>query len=249
VNRFFVQRAMIECGSVRFSEDQRKQIRNVLRLGAGDVVSVFDGTGTEHTVELVSTEPECAGRINGTRELDTEPRAKLTLVQGLPKGEKTDLIIQKGTEVGVSRFVFINTSRSIPSISADRLPGRLARWRSIAREAAEQSGRGCVPEVDGILSLDQALGMAGRNGVFAWEQEKATALPQIMPCLAKYGEIFLFIGPEGGFTSDEAQRARDMGAVPVSLGARILRAETAAIVGSALIIYGIEALGGSDGAR
>ncbi|MHB1459070.1 MAG: RsmE family RNA methyltransferase, partial [Armatimonadota bacterium] len=153
MNRFYLPRTSIEGDVVRFSEEQRKQIHNVLRMRTGDAVVVFDGSGLEYAVELVSTEVECTGRIIGSKVLGTEPNVNLTLIQSLPKGEKTEWIIQKGTEVGVSRFIFMTTLRSVPSISADKLPGRLSRWWNIAKEAAEQSGRACVPEVDGILTF------------------------------------------------------------------------------------------------
>lgn len=242
MNRFYIPRTSIEGDVVRFSEEQRKQIHNVLRMRTGDTVAAFDGSGCEYTVELASTEAECAGKVTGVKTLDTEPGVNLTLIQSLPKGEKTEWIIQKGTEVGVSRFIFMTTSRSVPNISADKLPKRLIRWKNIAKEAAEQSGRALVPEVDGIFTYKQALDMAGKSGIgiIAWEEEKSESLHGVMPRLAASGEISLFIGPEGGFTSEEITKARDAGITPVSLGRRILRTETAAVVGAALIIYGVE---------
>ena len=240
MNRFYLPPTSIDGDVVRFSEEQRKQIHNVLRMRTGDHVAVFDGSGNEYAVELMSSDTECFGRITGSKVLDTESSVNLTLIQSLPKGEKTEWIIQKGTEVGVSRFIFMTTSRSVPCISADKLPGRLSRWRNIAREAAEQSGRACVPEVDGILTFQQALDIAGKSsiGIIAWEEEKSETLQGVIPRLAASGDVSLLIGPEGGFTSDEVSNAKAAGITPISLGKRILRTETAAVVGAALVIYG-----------
>ncbi|MHB0998700.1 MAG: RsmE family RNA methyltransferase [Armatimonadota bacterium] len=238
-HRFYLPPNQIIDGITHFSDDQRKQIRNVLRLHAGDTVAVFDGSSLEYDVELRSDE---TGRITNTRELHTEPGVRITLVQSLPKGEKLEFILQKGTEIGISSFLIITTRRSVPTISADKLPKRLDRWRSIVKEAAEQSGRARVPDVDGIFKLKDALAhvKGEAKGLIAWEEEKEISLPSLMSDLSGSKEIFLFIGPEGGFDPEEVSLASNSGAAPVSLGPRILRTETAAIVGSALLIYGID---------
>ena len=167
---------------------------------------------------------------------------RLTLVQSLPKGEKIDLILQKCTEIGVTEFVIVETSRAVPRIAPDRMPGKLERWRAIVREAAEQSGRTRVPDVAGILPFKEALKrIEGRGtGIIAWEEEKGLSLTSMIPRLKGSGEVVILVGPEGGFAPEEVSAAKSAGIAPVSLGPRILRTETAAIVGSALIIYGLD---------
>lgn len=238
--RFYVPPDQIGEGRVNLAEDQRKQIKNVLRLRAGDMISVFDGTGAEYDVALEASSSGIESRITGMRQLHTEPHIKLTLVQSVPKGEKMEFILQKGTEVGVSRFMLITTSRSVPSISPDKLPNRLNRWRTIVKEAAEQSGRARIPAVEGIFSLEDAIIRVKdcSRKLIAWEEERKTLLMPLMPDLMQAEDIALFIGPEGGFSSSEVSSASDAGITPVSLGPRILRTETAAIVASALIVYG-----------
>lgn len=242
-HRFFVPADRISGELVCFTEDQRKQMRNVLRLRPGDVAAALDGTGREHLVkirELSST--EALGEITETRSPDTEPRVRLTLIQGMPKGEKLDFILQKCTEIGVSEFLITETARSVPRVPQAKLPGRLQRWNSIVREAAEQSGRTRLPDVQGIISFDDALARAKTcdAGVIAWEGEHETALLSELPRIRQARQAAYLIGPEGGFTEAEVEAARTRGIVPVSLGARVLRTETAAIVGAALIIYGEE---------
>ncbi len=240
MNRFFITPDRISVDTVQFTNAQSRQIRNVLRLKAGSMVSVFDGSGTEFEVELDS---ESSGRILRSYNPNTESNVKLTLIQGLPKGERSDQIVQKCTEVGVYRIVFINTERSIPDISTNRIEHKLSRWQAIAVEAAEQCGRVKVPEISGILSFSHGLEIAAGNGIIAWEEEDArVSLLSLIPQISMKERIFLFIGPEGGFAPEEVFRAKESGLLSASLGRRILRTETAAIAASASIIMGIEAL-------
>jgi 16S rRNA (uracil1498-N3)-methyltransferase len=238
-HRFYIPPERISGGRIQFTDEQRKQLRNVLRLGPGDVVRVFDGSGREFTVRLESLDGGAAGVVFEASTPDTEPRVRLTLVQGLPKGEKLELVLQKCTEIGVSEFLIADTARSVPRISADRFPGRLERWRSVVREAAEQSGRVRLPSVEGIVSFKQAVERVASYGsaLIAWEEERGRALMDLLPELDPHQDVAILIGPEGGFTTEEVNLAVQAGITPVSLGRRILRTETAAIVAGALIIY------------
>lgn len=235
-HRFYVPTAQIIDDQVTFSEEQRKQIKNVLRLGAGDIVKVFDGTGRELTTKLDAPD---TGRIIETTSPDTESKIYLTLVQGIPKGDKIELILQKCTEVGVSEFLIVDTARSIPKIDSKRLEARLQRWRSIVIEAAEQSGRVRIPKVSGIIAFKDALKASSGSQirVIAWESEREIALSSVLQTTDNLTNVMLFVGPEGGFTQEEVSTAQQLGISPVSLGPRILRTETAAIVASALVLY------------
>ncbi|MHB0912338.1 MAG: RsmE family RNA methyltransferase [Armatimonadota bacterium] len=225
-HRFYVPGGISE-GRVRFEPYQEKQIRSVLRLHEGDTVRVFDKSGREFTARLAA--PGIA-EIESEFPPAVEPELGLTLVQALPKGDKIEMILQKCTEIGVSRFMLMETERSVARIPEERLARRMERWRMIVREAAEQSGRARVPEVEGIYTLRDALAASPEARIIAWEEEAA-------PLHAVSGEAGLFIGPEGGFTEEEVALARELGATSVSLGPRILRTETAAMVASALLIY------------
>ena len=239
-HRFFIPADRISGDIISFTDEQRSQLRNVLRLRAGDSVTAFDGSGREFITEIEALdEKHAVGKVLEIKTPATEPPVRLTIVQSLPKGEKIDLILQKCTEIGVSEFLITETARSVPKIDPNKLPGRLDRWHAVIREAAEQSGRTRLPVVDGIIPFQDALArVKGKDiGLIAWEEETGPTLASMLPRLSEAREIAYFVGPEGGFTSDEVAAAKAAGIVPVSLGPRILRTETAAIVGSALIIY------------
>jgi 16S rRNA (uracil1498-N3)-methyltransferase len=237
IHRFYVAPERIHGDTVEFTSDQRKQIKTVLRLRPNDLVAAFDGSGREFAIRIEALDPSAFGRILETRSPDVEPPIRLTLVQGLPKGDKIDLILQKCTEIGVSRFLLVETARSVPRIPQERLVGRLERWHAIVREAAEQSGRVRLPEIGGVVPFRAALSeLQGQKAFIAWEEERSRSLAAELSGLEGAHEAVCFIGPEGGFTSDEVDAAARAGATPVSLGPRILRTETAAIVASSLII-------------
>jgi len=243
MHRFYVPPDRIIGDRVSFQPDQRRQIRDVLRLRPGDLVAVLDGSGREYMARIeILDEKRSLGRILEITAPATEPHVRLTLVQGLPKGEKIGLILQKCTEIGVAEFLIVETARSVPRIPRGRMPGRLERWQAIVREAAEQSGRTSLPAINGVVPLACALSRTRSCDarIMAWEEEKGPSLSSLLPSLAGAREIAYFIGPEGGFTSEEVAAARAEGITPVSLGPRILRTETAAIVGAALIIYSLE---------
>ena len=244
MHRFFVTAGCVREEQVEFTEDQRKQMRNVLRLRAGDVVAAQDGSGREFVVKIGELSAgRAAGEIMEIRTPDTEPPVRLTVIQGLPKGEKLDFILQKCTEIGAAEFVIMECARSVPRVASGKLPARLLRWNAIVREAAEQSGRTRLPTVEGILSFEAAVARAKMcdTGFIAWEGERETTLLSRMPRIRLAGTVAYLVGPEGGFTEEEVSRARAEGILPVSLGPRVLRAETAAMVGAALIIYGTAA--------
>ncbi|HAH88267.1 MAG TPA: 16S rRNA (uracil(1498)-N(3))-methyltransferase [Armatimonadetes bacterium] len=238
MHRFYVLPQNISNNTVVFAPEQGRQIKNVLRLRAGDTVAAFDGSGQEFCVSLHFNGSQTTGNIISTCYPKTEPPVKITLVQGLPKGEKVEFILQKCTEIGISAFIFVESVRSVAQIPQERLKGRMERWRAIAKEAAEQSGRVCLPTVNGVSRFANALENVSGAGLIAWEEERHRTLPDALERINPAGEVTLFIGPEGGWTPDEVSQAEAAGISSVSLGSRILRTETAAIVASALAIYG-----------
>lgn len=226
----------------------------VLRLAPGDRVIVLDGSGREWLVRLSHLGgDEAAGQVEDERLVAGEPRLRLALYQALLPREKFELVLQKGTEIGVSLFVPVITARSLVR---DPLPAaRLERWRAIAREAAEQSRRGRVPEVRQAERFEAALAAgfapagaeheagAARSRraaclrLFAWEASDRPLREVLRRELAACAEVQLWIGPEGGFSEAEARLAESSGLIPVSLGPRVLRAETAGLVLAALVLY------------
>lgn len=234
LHRFFLPPEAFQTDTVLFSADQAHQIRSVLRLRVGDRVLALDGAGGEAVVRLVSVGRQIEGMVEERGRNAAEPRTSLTLYQGLLKGARLELVLQKGTEIGVTGFVPVQTQRSVPS---EPNPARQRRFAAIVREAAEQSRRGRLPEVSPALSFPAALARASTGGltVLLWEDEQSLHLSNLS-IVPDETAVSLFVGPEGGFTADEAAQARRSGAHVVTLGPRILRAETAALVGAALLL-------------
>ncbi|MGQ9455440.1 MAG: RsmE family RNA methyltransferase [Armatimonadota bacterium] len=237
--RFFIEPDKIRGDIVNITGDLVTQIRRVLRLKKGDWVQLLDGCGTEYEAQIV----DCANgalqaRITDRRKCETEPACKLTMAVALPKADKLDMIVQKCTELGMSRLVVFVAERSVPRIEGSRVAGKLNRWRRIAIEAAEQSGRGLVPQIEGIIKYNELLNTIPQYDLplFAWEGGDALPLRDVLRNYECPGSAIVIIGPEGGFAPWEAESLRDGGAVPVSLGKRILRCETAAIAACAILM-------------
>ncbi|MBI4492538.1 MAG: 16S rRNA (uracil(1498)-N(3))-methyltransferase [Chloroflexi bacterium] len=237
-HRFFVPAGSRSGDRVSFSPEQAHQMGRVLRLSEGDVVVALDGSGQEWLVRLERVAGATAqGGVVDARPAWGEPTTHVTLYQALVPREKLELVLQKGTEIGVSAFVPVATERSLAR--GPLSPERLERWRAIVREAAEQARRGRVPELAQALPLPQALAAADRAalGLFAWERS-ARPLAEVLHAgrpLAR--AVHLWVGPEGGFSEAEARQAEAAGLVSVSLGPRILRTETAGLVLAALVLF------------
>ena len=237
MHRFFLPPDSIQSGHVRFPDEIARQIARVLRLQPGEVVIVLNGEGLAYEVELQSVEPRAAtGQVRAERPATGEPTVQLTLFVALTQREKFEWVLQKCTEVGVVEFVpFVSARTLVQDMEVTR---KLERWQKIVREAAEQSRRGRVPAVMLPRSFQEATGQAAEFdlAVIAWEGEEETTLHAAVTGLP-VSRVALFIGPEGGFSQEEVDAARKAGVRPVSLGERILRMETAAIVASALILH------------
>jgi 16S rRNA (uracil1498-N3)-methyltransferase len=235
VHRFFVPAGSIRGDHVSLPPEQARQIRTVLRLRPGERIVVLDNSGDEYVVRLIAP---YEGRVEERRRNVAEPVTPVSLYQGTLKGDKLDLVLQKGTEIGISRFVPVITERSVAGEPGE---SKQRRYRAIVQEAAEQSGRGTLPEVAPAISLADALHSAEGTILIPWEEEKTNHLRSVS--LAKGERVSLFIGPEGGFSASEIESARQAGARVVSLGTRILRADTAAIVAASLLLAAADDLG------
>ena len=240
MNRFFITPDQRAGFLIRFDGDQAHQIRRVLRLRPGARVVALDGTGQQFECVLEElTSSRVTGRIVAESDATGEPRVRLTLYQSLLRREKMEWVLQKGTEIGVARFAPVITQRSLVRDVEDVRPEKLDRWRRIIMEAAEQSGRGVLPQLDAPVSLDVALPDALDHdvGLIAWTKATNASLGQALEQRPKPRDVALFIGPEGGFDAGEVEQAISAGIHPVTLGRRIFRTETAALVAAALILY------------
>ena len=242
MHRFFIPVTWIQTPLVHIQGEQARQIALVLRLSPGTVITILDGSPYERSVRLSIIEKNFVeGEIISEELISGEPRNHLSLYIALTQRAKFEWILQKGTELGVSTFIPVISNRSLVRETAGDAR-KVERWGSILREAAEQCARGRIPEVLPVLSFEQALTDAKKKNelcLFAWEKETSGSLKGSLSRLDHTHPVSLaaLIGPEGGFTDDEAHQAVDQGWLPVSLGRRILRMETAALSISTLIMY------------
>jgi 16S rRNA (uracil1498-N3)-methyltransferase len=215
--------------SVTLTADEARHLREVLRLKPGDEVSVFDGEGKEFRARVVQARRESA-ELELQKEIEAarpESPLRITLAVALLKGEKFDLVVQKATELGVARFVpLITRYADIKLRDEADANKRVARWQRIALEAAKQCGRAVVPEV----SAPQPFGSVLKIPCLLFSEKGGRGLTQI-----ETDEITAIIGSEGGWSDEELDDARAAGVEIVTLGGRILRAETAAITAAALL--------------
>ncbi len=228
MHRFFVSPTALNNGELVLQDGQARQIREVLRLRAGEQVAALDNSGSEYHIELTEVGRErVRGRVVETITESREPRTHLILYQCLLKADKFEWVLQKCTELGVAEFVPVISARVVAD-SVSRT--KQARWERILVEAAEQSARSKIPILHPVKNWQDALAEAQTRGGLAlapWEEERANDLHKAL----HPGEpVHLFIGPEGGFAAAEIEQARTYGVQPITLGPRILRAETAGLV-------------------
>ncbi len=239
MDRFFVKQESLQGEEVVLKGQQAHQINNVLRKKVGEHIIVLDNLGAEYEIELQTIRKEkVTGQIKERRKAAGEPAVEITLYQSLLSREKFEWVLQKCTEVGVKRFVPIETFRSIvrqKSINANKIERR----KRIIQEAAEQSGRGRIPQLEQTVNFEDAINKLDDFDYkfMAHTQAEGKSLRRYLKDNKKNKRIALFIGPEGGFTENEVHSARDSNIVLISLGHRVLRTETAAVVASSLILY------------
>jgi len=232
-HRLLVEPTAIRGRRVELSAAQSHQVRHVLRLRPGDQVRVFDGeTPLDLLVELTGPGE---GRVVGEVRQAAEPRHRVVVYPALLQRDKFEPVLRKLTELGATEIVPTLTARGVVREAPDA--ARLGRWRSILREASEQCGRGVVPSIGGALGLRQAVEAATAQGraVLAFEGERHLDLRTALE--GGPSVVSVFVGPEGGFTLDEVECARQAGARIVTLGPRVLRTETASPVLAALVLY------------
>lgn len=240
MHRFFLTEAQLHPDCSVDLGPISHQLRSVLRLRPGDQILLLDGHGNAYPTEICNLDRgRASGHVLAQEVVHSEPLCFLTLYQCALKADKFEWVLQKGTEIGVSRFVPVLSSRTIVR-PAQKLLNKYERWHTIIREAAEQSGRGRLPELADPLTWDEALATGPQVRLLPWEGilvRGAESLGAILEAVQPRESVSLLIGPEGGISHDEASQAIDLGWRAVSLGPRILRAETAAIVASALVLH------------
>lgn len=246
ISHFFISPEQVQKEQVIITGPDVTHISRVLRMGPGDVITVLDGRGNGYRVRLtVITRSQAEGIILEQFTPGGEAPLRVTLVQGLSKGDKMDIIIQKGTELGVSRVVPLHCRRSVVQLTPQKAGERQQRWQRIALEAAKQCRRALIPRVTAVMDLPSALDLLAPDtlALMPWEGERGRGLKGVLQGQSSR-EVVVFIGPEGGFDPAEVALARQRGVLPVSLGPRILRTETAGLAVVAMVMYELGDLGG-----
>ncbi|GGI43514.1 ribosomal RNA small subunit methyltransferase E [Paenibacillus marchantiophytorum] len=239
--------------TVTIEGDDAHHLARVMRAEIGDKVICSNGVDREVLVRIAELDKgRVTAEIVEELTMDAEAAVQVWIAQSLPKGDKMEVIIQKGTEIGAARFLPFLSDRTIVQYDAKKEAKRSERWQKIAKEAAEQAHRNRVPQVESVHSWKQLLQRAKEADV-AWicyEKEDGQQLrPAIQQALAqgKLGpgqQVVIAVGPEGGFTEQEIVQAEEAGFQSVSLGSRILRTETAAMVGLTCLFYETGEMGG-----
>jgi 16S rRNA (uracil1498-N3)-methyltransferase len=245
--RLFVEPSKLAEEVVVLADEDHRYLTRVLRLDVGSEVTLFDGKSVEATARIMRIGPRALElKIEERRPVAGIDRPHVTVIQGLAKGDKLDLIVQKATELGAARIIPVTTARAVARLDAGaiRTMSRRARWQKIAREASRQSGRLDVPEVEGVAALSTALAASPKDALklMLWEGARQTSLRSQLPAEPPQ-QIVIAIGPEGGFTVEEVEAARHAGFIAVGLGPRILRTETAALVVLSILGYALGDLG------
>ena len=253
MQRYFVPPGHLGAGKVSLEGEDARHLATVMRAKPGDAFIACDGSGREALAKIVSIDKDkVEADISWERESASEMGWRVTVAQSLPKGDKLETVIQKGTEAGAAAFMPFVSQRTVVQYDERKEAKRVDRWRKIAKEAAEQSHRAVVPDVLPVRSWKQLVasfqdydlvllcyeeeGRAGNGLKRALEAFKAKGIEK--------PRLLVAVGPEGGFDEKEAEAAMAAGALAIGLGKRILRTETAALYALACMAYASGELGG-----
>jgi len=243
VHRFYVAPDSITGGKATVRKDELHHLARVLRLNAGDPVVVFDGLGWEHQGLIESIQKDDAiVKIASSLFFERESKLEVWLIQGIPKSDKMEFIIQKATELGVRGIIPLEAERSVVKLEGNKKTEKEKRWQKAAVEAAKQSRRTIIPTVAAAQKMQQVLNGLPRQRLLLvpWE-EGGTPLKTVLRLqnspMDEPLPVYILIGPEGGLEKGEVALAQEFGGIPVTLGPRILRTETAGLAAMAAVMY------------
>ena len=242
---FFVSPENITADEVTIVGSDVNHIKNVLRMKTGEKFVANDGNGASYCCAVREIyDDRIVADIEDGQLMSNELPVKLVLFQGLPKGDKMELIIQKAVELGVSEIYPVEMSRCVVKLDDKKKKSKTARWQSISESAAKQSGRTVIPKIHEPLPYAQALKAAKDFDLLLVPYECADSMAVLKEKISQVREnmtVGIFIGPEGGYEEKEIEKAKEAGGEIVSLGKRILRTETASIAALAICMFNIEA--------
>lgn len=240
--RFFIEKSDISENQVLLSGENMHHLINVLRCEIGEEVTVCDKCGIDYHCTLQSIEKDCAVlKIEDITGTSSEPSVEITLYQGLPKGDKLSYITEKSVEAGVFKIIPVSMKRSVVKLSKKDFQKKKERLLKVSLSAAKQSGRGVVPEIEDLIEFKDIIPHIKDYDavIFPYENAKDVTLKSFIR-EKEFKKVAVIIGPEGGFSEEEAELLVNENVVPVTLGARILRTETAGIATIFNILYETE---------
>ena len=249
MDRFFTPKSNInlEQNTCVIEGEDVKHISRVLRCRENDKLEVCDMDNNEYICEIKEINKDnilldIIEKVNIKRESNL----KVKLYQGMPKGTKMELILQKLTEIGVDEIVLVQAKRSVTKIDNKKEDKKIERWERIIYEAAKQSKRAKIPKLTGVLAFKEALADMQNNdlNICPYENERTISIKEAIKD-SSANTIGIFVGPEGGFEEEEIEKIQEIDGKVVSLGPRILRTETASVVASSVVLYELSDLGGN----
>ena len=240
MRRFFIDKSEISNNTAVITGNDAKHISRVLRITPGTLIELIDGTGKTYHAEITETSPKQIHTIiRKTMDGGNESPVNITVAQAFLKDKKMDLLIRHLTELGIDEWFAFQAQRSVPSPAPGKTKARKERWEKITQEALKQCERSKLPLIGEVASFDEMIDQASKSDLkimfheretFKFQGENTRALPD-------NANIFVAFGPEGGFTEIESERLINEGFLSISMGPRILRAETATISGVTLLQY------------
>lgn len=244
MNRFFGKSENIFSDHIIIDGMDVNHIKNVLRMKIGEELMVSGGNNTDYHCQIKEfADEQVILSILSKNQSNSELSARIHLFQGLPKADKMELIIQKCVELGVHEIIPVAMKRCVVKLDDKKAGTKITRWQAISESAAKQSGRTIIPEIHSVMSFKEAINYAKTMdyGMIPYElcegmEATKEALSNIKPGM----DVAVFIGPEGGLEISEVELAKDSGIVPISLGKRILRTETAGFTVMAIVMYHLE---------
>jgi 16S rRNA (uracil1498-N3)-methyltransferase len=245
MHRFYVNQNQIQGNYVTITGPDVNHIKNVLRMKPGEEIIICNGQGKDcYCIINRVSEGEISAEIKSEETTGTELKSKITLFQGLPKKDKMELIIQKAVELGVHEIIPVMTKRVVVKLEDKKKEEKkLERWQAIAEGAAKQSGRGIIPVIKPVQTYKEAVMNAKSMGIGLIPYENAEDMQhtrQIFNNIGQFESIGIFIGPEGGFEESEIELAEANQILPITLGRRILRTETAGLAILSMLVLMLE---------
>lgn len=244
MHHFFVEPQCVGEEEIRITGSDVNHIKNVLRMTNGEELLISDGQGKDYCCIITNlSDDEIVAKITEENAERTELSSKFVLFQGLPKSDKMELIVQKAVELGAYEIVPFKAKRCVVKLDDKKADSKIKRWQSISESAAKQSKRGIIPNVHEVMTFKDAVEYAKTFdiSVIPYENFKdMTATREVMDKIGPDMKVGIFIGPEGGFDSEEVDYAFQNGIHPISLGKRILRTETAGLAILSVLMFKIE---------